>query len=226
MAINKVVYGTTILVDLTNDTVTADTLAEGYTAHDKQGNVIIGTMVSGGGSTDVEDSIITRTITEITNDRVQMIGDYAFASCSSLTSVTSADFPAVTEIGHYGFSDCSSLTSVNFPLVDTVKTYTFQYCEALATADFPSLTEIRQYSFRRCYTLTSLILRSSTVCTLQHTNAFSDCYHILGTTNSTYNPSGLNDGYIYVPDNLVESYKTATNWTYFSSQIKSISELR
>ena len=49
MAINKVVYGTTVLVDLSNDTVTAETLALGETAHDKAGNVITGTMEAGGG---------------------------------------------------------------------------------------------------------------------------------------------------------------------------------
>ena len=50
MATNKVVYGATTLIDLTGDTVTADTLAEGYTAHDKAGNEIVGTAKMGGGA--------------------------------------------------------------------------------------------------------------------------------------------------------------------------------
>ena len=44
MAVNKVVYGGQTLVDLTADTVTAATLAEGVTAHDKSGAKITGTM--------------------------------------------------------------------------------------------------------------------------------------------------------------------------------------
>ena len=44
MAINKVVYGTTVLVDLTSDTVDAAHLAKGYTAHDAAGNPIVGAM--------------------------------------------------------------------------------------------------------------------------------------------------------------------------------------
>lgn len=44
MAINKVVLGDTTLLDLTNDTVTPETLADGATAHDAAGNVIEGTM--------------------------------------------------------------------------------------------------------------------------------------------------------------------------------------
>lgn len=42
MAVNKVVYGSNTLIDLTGDTVTADKLLNGYTAHDKAGNPIIG----------------------------------------------------------------------------------------------------------------------------------------------------------------------------------------
>lgn len=47
MANNKIIYGSNTLIDLTSDTVTADKLAEGYTAHDKAGNVITGTMTGG-----------------------------------------------------------------------------------------------------------------------------------------------------------------------------------
>ena len=43
MAVNKVVYAGQTLVDLTADTVTADALRQGYTAHDKGGNPVTGT---------------------------------------------------------------------------------------------------------------------------------------------------------------------------------------
>ena len=46
MAISKVVYGTTVLVDLTSDTVDAAHLAKGCTAHDAGGNLIVGTLES------------------------------------------------------------------------------------------------------------------------------------------------------------------------------------
>ena len=44
MAISKVVYGTTVLVDLTSDTVDAAHLAKGCTAHDAGGNLITGAL--------------------------------------------------------------------------------------------------------------------------------------------------------------------------------------
>lgn len=42
MGVNKVVYENTVLVDLTGDTVTSDKLVKDVTAHDKSGNVIVG----------------------------------------------------------------------------------------------------------------------------------------------------------------------------------------
>ena len=50
MAINKVIYGGETLIDLTGDTVTADKILSGFTAHDKkkrggsQSQVLVNTM--------------------------------------------------------------------------------------------------------------------------------------------------------------------------------------
>ena len=43
MAINKVIYGNDVLIDLTADTITASDLASGVTAHDASGAAITGT---------------------------------------------------------------------------------------------------------------------------------------------------------------------------------------
>lgn len=44
MAVSKIVYGGNVLVDLTADTVAADKLLSGTTAHDKAGNAITGAL--------------------------------------------------------------------------------------------------------------------------------------------------------------------------------------
>ena len=54
MAVNKVVINNETKLDLTADTVSPDTLSKGITAHDKSGNVIVGTMESGGAYTGLE----------------------------------------------------------------------------------------------------------------------------------------------------------------------------
>lgn len=42
--INKIIYGGRTLIDLTEDTVSPETLGKGVTAHDKSGMPIVGTM--------------------------------------------------------------------------------------------------------------------------------------------------------------------------------------
>ena len=54
MAYNKVIYGGNTLIDLTEDTVTADKILTGYTAHDKSGAAITG--VAAGEITWVKDA--------------------------------------------------------------------------------------------------------------------------------------------------------------------------
>ena len=46
---NKIVYGGQTLIDLTEDTVTPETLKQGVTAHDAAGEIITGTLVPSGG---------------------------------------------------------------------------------------------------------------------------------------------------------------------------------
>lgn len=51
MAVNRVEYDGKVLIDLTNDTVTSDTLQIGKTAHAADGSVITGTLF-------LEDTVI------------------------------------------------------------------------------------------------------------------------------------------------------------------------
>lgn len=60
MAINKVIYGGRTLIDLSGDTVTADKILDGFTAHDKKGETIAGTC-----KYDVDSSDATAAVAEI-----------------------------------------------------------------------------------------------------------------------------------------------------------------
>lgn len=72
--VNKVVYGGTVLIDLTGDTVTADKVLTGYTAHDKSGATITGTC-----DYDVNSEDATVAVAEILN------GKTAYARGSKIT---------------------------------------------------------------------------------------------------------------------------------------------
>ena len=63
MSFNKVIYGNKTLIDLTTDTVTEESLLEGYTAHKADGSVIIGKF-KGGSATAEIDQILTSGLTD------------------------------------------------------------------------------------------------------------------------------------------------------------------
>ena len=71
MAVNKVVYGDAVLVDLTGDTVTADKLLKGATAHDARGEQVTGTHVCSGG---LDTSDATATANDIAKDKTAYVG--------------------------------------------------------------------------------------------------------------------------------------------------------
>jgi len=150
------------------------------------------------------EKLIDKSITEFIDDALTIIGINAFYNCSSLTSV---DFPAATLISSSAFSGCSSLASVNFPTATSIYEYAFRGCTNLTSVDFPLVTSINSNAFNSCRNLTSVILRANQVATLSSTNAF---------------PSNT---IIYVPDDLVDQYKVANNWSTIADRIKGISEL-
>ena len=136
------------------------------------------------------------------------IGNYAFAYCSSLTTMS---FPACTSIGNYAFSYCTNLTTASFPACTSIGSCVFAYCSSLATASFPACKSIGGSAFSKCCTFISLYLLGSSVARLANSNAFSST-PFMGYVSST---SGV-WGSIYVPASLLDSYKTATNWAYYS----------
>ena len=92
LPVNKVVYGTTVLVDLTADTVTPETLLQGYTAHDKSGALITGTADTTEGSVyqdgdgylvvDDSESSAPQGNLSITANGTYDVADYAGATVS------------------------------------------------------------------------------------------------------------------------------------------------
>lgn len=72
--INKVIYGSEVLIDLTGDTVAADKILTGYTAHDKSGAPVTGTC-----SFDVDSQDGTVGVSEM------LTGKTAYARGTKLT---------------------------------------------------------------------------------------------------------------------------------------------
>lgn len=154
------------------------------------------------------DSIVERTITEFVNHRITKIGGYAFARHSGLLKV---DIPNVEQIETYGFNYCTGLTEIELPKCKYIAGQSFNSCSKLEKVVAPMCEQIGGHALTASK-LSCLVLGGDKVCVLDNAAAIE-------TT-----PMKNGTGFIYVPDNLVNSYKTATNWSVYSSQIKPLSE--
>ena len=211
-------------------------------------------ITGGGADHSVEDAIITRSIAgAYSNDRITTVGACAFLGCQALTAIDlpnvtqvnrnafescvwlsttnlpkvtkfgrevflssgiqQADFPLLTTMENGCFQVATNLTSANLPLVTALPADAFRN-SSIRTADFSSVTNINRTAFTDCTSLETLIIRTPSVCVISDISIALRGSKIAAGT-----------GYIYVPDNLVDSYKTATNWVALANQIKPISAL-
>jgi hypothetical protein len=95
------------------------------------------------------------------------------------------------------------------PLLTNLPYNVFYGCKDLEKVDVGSVGQIIAGAFNQCSSLKTLLLRSGAVATLENTTAFSGVNSALA---------------IYVPDVLVDSYKSSSNWTSYASKIKPLSE--
>ncbi|WP_311563359.1 leucine-rich repeat domain-containing protein [Prevotella histicola] len=128
------------------------------------------------------------------------MGDYAFANCSELTSVTIPN--SVTKIAYYAFANCSALTSVTIP---------------------NSVTKIGESAFAGCRSLKNFTFGSG----LQSIGreAFSNCTNITQISSEAVVPptcginalNGINKSKckLIVPKNSLAAYKQADQWKDF-----------
>lgn len=139
------------------------------------------------------------------------VSDSLFSECTSLTSV---DLSSITDLGQNTFSGCSSLEYLSFPSLNgNIYTATFNGCTSLKKINFNKSPKfIRSNAFQSCTSLEAVIIRGDSVATLSNANNFSSSGISAGT------------GYIYVPRSLVDSYKTATNWSTYATQIRVIED--
>ena len=149
-------------------------------------------------------------LTTIDLPKCATINRHTFRGCTNLTTI---DLPECTSIGSSAFYSCKSLTTIDLPKCTSIGGNTFYNCKSLTTVNLPECTSIGDFAFDGCTNLTTIILSNNQVVTLGNINVF----YSSSIANST--------GYIYVPDNLVDSYKTATNWSSYANQIKPISGL-
>lgn len=108
MAKSKIIYGGQTLIDLTADTVTAEKLAKGYTAHGADGEIITGTNTY---DADTQDA--TATAAEILKDKVgyvrtvRVVGTMPNNGAVSLKIANKDDAPLIPQGYHDGSGTAS-----------------------------------------------------------------------------------------------------------------------
>ena len=192
------------------------------------------TEISNLANVSIEDKLLDGSlIGEYTNNRITVIRGHAFRGLN----INTVNSETVTQISDYAFYGATVLQKCNMPNVTQVGTQSFVLCNQLQRLEFPKLntsilvsafannpaltyinlgkaTIISNAAFSGCDAIeTIILLKDDGIVSLKHSNAFSNSGIAAGT------------GFIYVPDALVDNYKTATNWSTYAEQIKPLSEL-
>ena len=167
------------------------------------------------GSVTIPESFIYDGVTY----NVTSIGDYAFTSCTNLTSVTIPN--SVTSINKSAFRGCSGLTSVTIPnSVTSIGASAFRECSGLTSVTIPnSVTSIGWYAFMNCSNVKSVHIGTG-VTSIENYTFYSQnltdvyCYaenapQVLKRNNVFYNFNLLT---IHVPSAFLTSYQTTSPW--------------
>lgn len=145
---------------------------------------------------------------EIKNyDSIIEIGTQAFNNCMDLLLDKLPS--SLTTLGTTVFYNCSKITINSIPQgIKTIPSQVFQKCKAITEMTFEGdITRIYTYAFADATKLTKLSFPNNTsVPTLVDINAFQKCP--LET--------------IEVPSSLVDSWKSATNWSNYADIIVGI----
>jgi hypothetical protein len=159
------------------------------------------------------DYVIVMTVNSGT---ISFIGNSAYAFYGS-TSATNAYNrvrinriilgDAVSGIGDYAFYNCYVLPNIVIPNgITSIGGNVLRNCYGLTSVTIPSsVTSIGVNAFNNSTGMSEYHFKPTTPPTLANTNAFGDI------------PS---DCIIYVPQGSLNAYKTATNWSQFSSKMQ------
>lgn len=131
-------------------------------------------------------------------------GGYQLADTGGSTKCKTIKVPKLEDAATFFFYNRQGLTTVDVSSLKAVPQSCFQQCYALQTLDLPSAKSIANNSLYNCRKLTTLILRSTSMVTLANATTLN---------NTPFIGYGSLTGTLYVPQALVSTYESGTNWS-------------
>lgn len=138
----------------------------------------------------------------------ESIQPHGFYECFTLEK---AILPKCKGLYEGTFENCVNLNKVQLNNCEFIEDMAFAGCYSLSSLDLPVCGSIGLTALIMCSRLSEIYLRKNSICQLAGIAAFA------GTPFGGESQYFSGTPKIYVPENLVEDYKTATNWSYYSS---------
>lgn len=141
------------------------------------------------------------------------VGDLSALRVAYCTALTSVSAPELQTLPSQMFLYCQALEKVVFPKVSTVNSGVFNYCTNLTKIDLGgAITRLGSAFMSYANKVTALILRGVTT------------VPTLGSTTFNSTPVKTGTCYVYVPKELEATFKVASNWSAYASQIRAIED--
>jgi hypothetical protein len=126
----------------------------------------------------------------------------------AVEAITNLTYTGNTEINN-GFYGENGIVEAYFPFVTQISGNFFMSSPSIFRVTFDSLTNLRATSFQNS-SIRELIIKTNTVCTLYSSSIANSLKELKNLT-------------IFVPENLVAQYKSASNWYLIADKIQAIS---
>lgn len=133
-----------------------------------------------------------------------------FAYCSAMTSILA---PELQSVPYQMLYYCAALEEVVFPKASSVNGGSFNYCTNLKKIDLGgAITRFSSAFMSYSSNVTTLILRGVT--------------SVPTISSTTFNNTAVKSGtcYVYVPKTLEDTFKVASYWSTYASQIRAIED--
>lgn len=160
-----------------------------------------------------EATFLNNTLMDIAGGIPKTLKNISYPNCFKNTGIKGIiDLPNLSNtLPSNTFKDCPGITEIkSLGSINRIDGSAFENCQNLVKAEIPDTSNFLNYNvFKNCVNLKTVIIKAITAPVMAENNVFANTHSDLS---------------IYVPDESVETYKTATNWINYADKIHPLSE--